>query len=451
MALVVKDRVKETTATTGTGTVTLGGAATGYQAFSAIGDGNTTYYAITDTATGDWEVGLGTYTASGTTLSRDTILESSNSGSAVNLSAGTKLVFCTYPAEKSAFTDDIPTNNNELTNGAGYITGNQTITLSGDVSGSGTTSISVTVADDSHNHVISNVDGLQTALDGKVDDSQVLTNVPSGAVFTDTTYSVGDGGLTEINFTSALNTKLSGIESGATADQTASEILTLIKTVDGSGSGLDADTLDGVSSGSFLRSDTNGTLTGYIAVGGSNRDGGMIGTYDSYKTQQIWAMGSSYRSNAAGTNFGSLYGAAYKHTNNATGGTMAGGHQMVWCQNGTGTAAIGSNIWTSGDVTAYSDIRVKTNLERIPDALEKVQKLNGYTFDRTDVKYDDEGNPTVPARQTGVVAQEVLEVLPEAVRGSEEEHYSVSYGNMVGLLIEAIKDLKAEIDELKAK
>ena len=262
MALVVKDRVKETTTTTGTGTLTLAGAAGGFQAFSAIGDGNTTYYAIVDAATGDWEVGLGTYTASGTTLSRDTILESSNTGAAVNLAAGTKSVFATYPAEKSVFTDDLPTAVSELTNDSGYITGNQTITLSGDVSGSGTTSISVTVADDSHNHIISNVDGLQAALDGKVDDSQVLTNVPAGAVFTDTTYSVGNGGLTEINFTSALNSKLSGIESGATADQTAAEILTAIKTVDGSGSGLDADTVDGIQASSFLQGNQTITLSG---------------------------------------------------------------------------------------------------------------------------------------------------------------------------------------------
>lgn len=99
MALIVKDRVKETTATTGTGTLTLAGAADGFQAFSVIGDGNTTYYAITDGT--DWEVGIGTYTLSGTTLSRDTILESSNSGSAVNWGAGNKDVFVTYPAEKS--------------------------------------------------------------------------------------------------------------------------------------------------------------------------------------------------------------------------------------------------------------------------------------------------------------------------------------------------------------
>ena len=110
MALVVKDRVQETTTTTGTGTVTLAGAVTGFQDFSAIGDGNTCYYAITSGT--DWEVGLGTYTASGTTLSRDTILESSNTGSAITLS-GTSNVFVTYPAEKSGHKDANNTLNSE--------------------------------------------------------------------------------------------------------------------------------------------------------------------------------------------------------------------------------------------------------------------------------------------------------------------------------------------------
>lgn len=116
MALVVKDRVKETTTTTGTGAVTLAGAETGYQSFSVIGDGNTTYYAIEDGT--DWEVGIGTYTASGTTLSRDTILESSNSGSAVDWGAGTKEVFVTYPAERA------------VVGGMGYIENAATITQS---------------------------------------------------------------------------------------------------------------------------------------------------------------------------------------------------------------------------------------------------------------------------------------------------------------------------------
>ena len=105
MALVLKDRVKETTTTTGTGTYTLAGAEDGFQAFSAIGDGNITYYTATNAA-GDWEVGIGTYTASGTTLARTTILSSSNGGSAVDWSAGEKQVFVTQPASKASYVDE---------------------------------------------------------------------------------------------------------------------------------------------------------------------------------------------------------------------------------------------------------------------------------------------------------------------------------------------------------
>ena len=104
MAFVVKDRVQETTTTTGTGTYTLAGAVTGYQSFSVIGNANTTYYAVADGT--NWEVGVGTYTAAGTTLSRDTILASSNAGAAVNWGAGTKQAFVTYPAGKAAYFDN---------------------------------------------------------------------------------------------------------------------------------------------------------------------------------------------------------------------------------------------------------------------------------------------------------------------------------------------------------
>ena len=106
MALVVKDRVKETTTTTGTGTLTLAGAVSGFQTFtSVLSNGDTTYYTIFESSTNAFEVGLGTFTSSGTTLARTTILESSNSGSAVDLAAGSKDVFITYPAEKSAYLD----------------------------------------------------------------------------------------------------------------------------------------------------------------------------------------------------------------------------------------------------------------------------------------------------------------------------------------------------------
>ena len=99
MAFVLADRVQETTTTTGTGTVTLAGASTGFQSFAAVGNGNSTYYTIAAQSGSDWEVGIGTYTSSGTTLSRSTVLSSSNSGSLVNFSAGTKSVFVTLPAE----------------------------------------------------------------------------------------------------------------------------------------------------------------------------------------------------------------------------------------------------------------------------------------------------------------------------------------------------------------
>jgi len=128
MALVVADRVKETTATTGTGTVSLAGAPTGFQTFVAgVGNSNTTYYAIVDAATGAFEIGIGTVT-DGTpdTLARTTILESSNSDNAVNFGSGSKDVFCTQPAGKAVYLDasgnvSIPTG--DLTIGSGQADG----------------------------------------------------------------------------------------------------------------------------------------------------------------------------------------------------------------------------------------------------------------------------------------------------------------------------------------
>lgn len=102
MALVLKDRVKSNTTTTGTGTIVLGGAALGYQSFAVIGNANTTYYTIADSTAGDWEVGIGTYYSGNTSLVRNTVLSSSNSSALVNFAAGTKDVFVTQPAEVTA-------------------------------------------------------------------------------------------------------------------------------------------------------------------------------------------------------------------------------------------------------------------------------------------------------------------------------------------------------------
>ena len=115
MAFVLADRVRETTTTTGTGTITLGGAAQSYQTFaSAIGNTNTTYYAIAHQNANEFEVGLGTVsTSSSNTLARTTVLKSSNSNNAVDFSAGTKDVFVTYPSEKAVTTSDAQTLTNK--------------------------------------------------------------------------------------------------------------------------------------------------------------------------------------------------------------------------------------------------------------------------------------------------------------------------------------------------
>lgn len=122
MAFVLADRVKETTTTTGTGAVTLAGAVTGFQTFSAgIGNANVTYYTIAGQTGSEWEVGIGTYTLSTTSLSRDTVLASSNAGSLVTFSAGTKDVFVTYPAKRAVI------------GGEGYIENAATVSTSSTV------------------------------------------------------------------------------------------------------------------------------------------------------------------------------------------------------------------------------------------------------------------------------------------------------------------------------
>ena len=191
----------------------------------------------------------------------------------------------------------------------GALTSNQTITLSGDASGSGTTSIVVTVADDSHNHIIANVDGLQTALDGKAASSHTHTAAQitdfdaevanNSAVAANTakvsnvttnlgyTTAAATGTVTSSDGTNATlpaattslaglltgadKTKLDGIETGATADQTATEILTAIKTVDGASSGLDADLLDG-QQGSYYTAYADTAVSNLVAAAPSTLD-----------------------------------------------------------------------------------------------------------------------------------------------------------------------------------
>ena len=464
MTLVVKDRVKETTTTTGTGPLTLGGAAAGFQSFAVIGNGNTTYYAITEPSTAAWEVGLGTYTLSGTILARTTVLSSSNGGSAVNFVAGIKDVFVTYPAERAviddgggnltatSFTGDgsalsnvaastaatlqtartiggvsfngsaninlpgvnatgnqsttgnaatatnvaysgltgavptwnqnttgnaatatnvaysgltgtVPTWNQNTTGSSGSTTGNaatatalqtartiggvsfngsaninlpgvnaagnqnttgssasttgnaatattlqtaRTISLSGDVSGSASfngsanATITAVVADDSHNHIVSNVDGLQTALDGKLSTS---------------------------------------------------------------GKAADSELLDGVNSSSFLRSDANDTKTGYLEMQDGVNNYIALGNGGDFR---MWHDGSD------------TYFRNYNHPDG----------DMIWQTEGTGgvvhTAMIVKGDTTTPRVELYYDSAKKLETTSTGATVTGTQVADSFSATGTD-------------------------------------------------------------------
>jgi hypothetical protein len=147
---------------------------------------------------------------------------------------------------------------------------------------------------------------------------------------------------------------------------------------DGSGSGLDADLLDGVQGGSYLRSDDHDTFTGKLSVASTNnRRAGVYGYYDSTRIGHIWSMGTGFAIPDNGANFGNLYGLAYKHTNNSTGGTMGGSHQMVWCNNGSARGSIGYNsVWHAESMKApifYDSI--DTNYKLDPNSTSTLNKV----------------------------------------------------------------------------
>ena len=248
MALVIKDRVKETTTTTGTGTYTLAGAVSGFETFTAnLSNSDTTYYVCTDNT--DFEVGLGTFTSSGTTLSRDTILASSNSNNEVNWSSGTRSIFMTYPADKAVFKD---ASNNINGTFVGNITGNVTGNTSG-------TAATVTSAAQTNITSLGTLTALtvdDVAIDGKV---VTLTGSTSDTA----TLTAGTNGTLDI-----VTTDAGGASANIqiTADGTA-ELAGTTVTLDSSGGiTLDADggTITFADGGSSLGTITSSGFTGNV-------------------------------------------------------------------------------------------------------------------------------------------------------------------------------------------
>ena len=467
MALVNPNRVKETTETTGTGTYTLEGATGNFQGFTAVGDGNTCYYCCTDGT--QFEIGIGTFTASGTTLARTTILNSTNSNNAINWSSGEKDIFVTLPSSKLVFEDasnnvaignnitvggtvdgrDLAADGTKLDGIEASATADQTAAEIRTLVESATDSNVFTDADHTK------LNGIEASATADQTDAEIRAAVEAATdsnVFTDADHTklngieasaTADQTDAEIKtayennsdtnaFTDALLTKLNGIETSATADQTKSDIDAL---------NINADTLDG-QHGAYYQ--TAATALGYISV--ADGDYGTIRVDDprgvswaGYKIRDDWLMMSNGPDNCG----------IYNDTDNEWGLLCRRNAETEIMYNGSvkgesqnGGFYVTGTLTASSNVTAYSDEKLKDNIEPIENPIEKVKAIKGVTFNRNDI----EGNP----RQTGVIAQNVETVLPEVVETNEKGIKTVSYGNMVGLLVEAIKEQQKQIDELKA-
>ena len=408
MALVLNDRVKETTTTTGTSTVNLAGAETGFESFVAgIGNSNTTYYAIVHQTADEFEVGLGTVTdASPDTLSRTTIISSSNSDSAVNFSAGTKDVFCTLPASKTVFED---ANNNITTpngdNGLGLGTdtvphggvGAAKLAIEGSDSNFGAgPHVQLTTTSDDHplmQILAYSHDNVAISFDAYHNGTNWISS-DAGSNFQ--IYKLSDS----LNFYYK-----SGVAAGSTAAPWSS------------GAYLSATSgYWGIGTGLAMNANTDITFTD--------------GTWTGEKARKIQAHS------------GHIYYQSASHIfRNAS---------------GTNNFQIdGTNCIATGNITAYgsiSDERLKENIEVIENPIDKIKDLKGVTFN-----YKKDGS-----KSTGLIAQDLEKVLPEAVYTSKtigdekndeeaEEHLAIRYGNTVGLLVEAIKEQQEQIETLTAK
>lgn len=421
MALVLNDRVKETTTTTGTGTVNLAGAETGFETFVAgIGNTNTTYYAIVHQSAAEFEVGLGTVSdSSPDTLSRTTIISSSNSDSAVNFSSGTKDVFCTMPASKAVHED---------------ASGNVTLPGTLDVDG-GITVDNITI------------DGTEIDLS-----SGDLTLDVEGDIILDAN---GE----HIRFKDN-GTEWGNIESGSnnfnlTVSQQDKDFLIL---GNDDGTGFTALTIDMSDAGtaSFnhdIKLPDNGKalfgagLDLALYSDGTNgliESGGDL-TLDVTGDIVLDANGADINLKDNGTIWGSL---SNDGTNFMLKPEISDGDFIVKGNDGgSEITALTMDMSAAGaatfndNVTAYSDERLKDNIETLTDGLDKVEQLRGVTYTR-----DEREN-------IGVIAQEVEKILPEIVLTADDEMgtKSVDYSRLTAVLIEAVKDLSARVKELEGK
>jgi hypothetical protein len=460
MPLVLADRVKETTTTTGTGTITLDGAAMGFQSFAVVGDGNTTYYTIAGQGTSDWEVGIGTYTASGTTLSRDTVLASSaGAPTKTSFAPGTKDVFVTYPAGRSVFEDaaeDVSLPGNFTLTGttkkfqANFSNGtvNDRLLFQTSVANNATGIYAIPNGSSqsaswqaANNSDTTNASKVLIAMNGTTD-AQLVSGINGTGTYLPLAlytgglgrFAIGTSGQFGIGPTATTNYGTSGqvfTSGGASAVPTWS-LVNLASSVTGTlpfangGTGETTrqaaiDALAGaVTSGQYLRG--NGTDVVMSAIQAAD-----VPTLN----QNTTGSAATFTSTSQNSQFNSI---------------------------GVGTAASATagEIRATNNVTAYysSDRILKENIRDIPDALSKACAIGGKLFDWTDeylAKHGGVDGYFVQKSDFGVIAQDVEAQFPVAVRKREDGTLAVDYEKMCALAFAAIAELRAEIDELKRK
>lgn len=432
MPLVLADRVKETTTTTGTGTITLDGASTGFQSFSVIGNGNTTYYTIAGQGTSEWEVGIGTYTTSGTTLSRDTVLASSaGAPTKTTFSAGTKDVFVTYPAGRSVYVDGSTLDAAGIGASAGQL-----------LYGSATDTFALLAAGSS---------------------GQVLTSGGAGAPSwtSQSSLSVGTAanvaGLVANTFTTYGNTATTTTKNtyyGVLLGNATTHLNVMADTGGNGGFYRESNSAwpfyynaGNNASGIGSTSTTSGyalTVTNRARIG--PYAGSQVGNTSAL---EIFNNGGTGDSNLANITFHctASYGASLHLRADGYMG-MGGWSASAWRWY---TYLVNGDMTASGNVTAYSDPRLKEDITLIQSALEKIKKLDGVKFkwvESSIIGHAGEYDYGVLATQVAAVAPElVADSMHEAPEG--DRYKTVAYDKLAPFLIEAVKELAERLEALE--